>query len=93
MICAAMMVAPAAGQICYECTAKTCYDEFSTKTSMVDQQLERELAGIDRELSAMALAAAQKAEVQEATEGVLRDNAALSKKLAYDGLRECLTSN
>lgn len=85
--------AEAAEQVCYECTAKLCFDEFATAAGAIDQQFEQEKAEVVRHLSEMQLAAAKKAEVLGATEAVLRGNASQRKLLVFDGLRECLAAN
>ncbi len=91
---AALSVAPAAGlaaeQVCYECFAKACYDHFAEKAGAINQQLDEDLSGVERQLAEMQLAAAQKAEVQGATEAVLQGNADRRKKLAYESLGTCL---
>lgn len=83
----------AAEQVCYECTAKLCFDEFTTAAGAIDQQFEQEKAEVVRHLSEMQLAAAKKAEVLGATEAVLRGNASQRKLLVFDGLGECLAAN
>lgn len=80
-------------QVCYECAAKLCYDEFTTAASVVDRQFEQERADVERHLSEMQLEAAKKAEVLGATEEVLLDNAGQRKQLAFNGLRNCLAAD
>lgn len=77
-------------QVCYECAAKLCYEEFTTAASAVDQQFEQERDEVERHLADMQLEVVKKAEVLGATEEVLRDNAGQRKRLAYNGLRQCL---
>lgn len=83
----------AAEQVCYECAAKLCYDEFTEAAVAIDRQFEQERADVERHLSEMQLAAAKKAEVLGATEDVLRDNTGQRKKLAFDGLQKCLAAD
>lgn len=87
---AVIAAAPARGETCYECLAKTCYDDFSVKASSIDEQLEEDLAGVEQQLAEMKLAAAQKVEVQGATEAVLRGNAERRKKQAFASLAKCV---
>ena len=81
---------PAGAQTCYECLAKACFDAFSIRTGGIDQQLEEDLAGVEQQLAEMQMAAAQKAEVQQATEAVLRGNAERRKRGAFDALARCI---
>ncbi|MDH3595295.1 MAG: hypothetical protein OEU09_06260 [Rhodospirillales bacterium] len=94
VITIALSVVSAAGlaaePVCYECFAKACYDQFADKAGAINQQLDEDLSGVERQLAEMKLAAAQKAEVQGATEVVLQGNADRRKKLAYESLGTCL---
>ena len=89
---ALLSATPASGEPCYECLAKACFDAFSIRTGGIDQQLDEDLAGVEQQLAGLQMAAAQKAEVQGATEAVLRGNADRRKKRAFDGLGQCIAS-
>jgi hypothetical protein len=87
---AVLAAAPARGETCYECLAKACYDDFTIKASSIDEQLDEDLAGVGEQLAEMQLAVAQKAEIQGATEAVLRGNADRRKKRVFAGFAKCV---
>ena len=75
-----------------ESLAKACYDDFSIKASNINEELDAELADVEAQLAEMQLAAAQKAEVREATEAVLRGNADRRKERAFLGFARCVAA-
>ena len=87
-----LAAAPARGETCYECLAKACYDNFTIKASSINEQLDEDLSGVEEQLAEMQLAAAQKAEVQGATQAVLQGNADRRKKRAFDSLAKCVVA-
>jgi Skp family chaperone for outer membrane proteins len=89
---AVLAATPARGETCYECLAKACYDDFSIKASGINEELDEELADVEEQLAEMQLAAAQKAEVREATEAVLRGNADRRKERAFSGFARCVAA-
>lgn len=93
IIALAMLAAtPARGETCYECLAKACYDDFSIKASSINEDLDDELAGVEEQLAQMELAAAQKAEVRQATEAVLRGNSERRKERIFTGFAKCVAA-